>query len=301
MSLSFKKLFKLSRPRFRLYLFGPLLIGWIAWFDYTVDWFFAIRNLIGETYVDGWLLTLLIVTWLYFLFPANLFVYGINDLSDRDTDLLNKKKEWFETRSELSDFPVILWWSLLWSLIYGATVVFLSAQTWSISWEQIALLFLWFLFFSTFYSLPPIRAKWIPFVDWLFNILYLFPSAFWRILSGNQLSDYSMYALIWWVLFMAAWHAYSAIPDIEADSDVWVHTTAVFLWYNNTLVYCFILWTISFWLLFTHLWRWIIPGATFFCGICLFAFTRDIFSLYKLIPKAVVVLGTFYFRVLLLT
>gem|GEM_PF-5309837 len=38
------------------------------------------------------LLALLIIAADYFLFSANLFVYGINDLSDDDTDCFNDKK-----------------------------------------------------------------------------------------------------------------------------------------------------------------------------------------------------------------
>lgn len=33
---------------------------------------------------------------LYFLFPANLLVYGVNDIADEDTDILNAKKQGYE-------------------------------------------------------------------------------------------------------------------------------------------------------------------------------------------------------------
>ena len=75
MKLSY--LLKISRPRFWIYLLGPYLIGIIAATD-TVDILYTIPFWIG---------------FLYFLFPANLLIYGANDISDYQTDQHNQKKQ----------------------------------------------------------------------------------------------------------------------------------------------------------------------------------------------------------------
>ena len=74
--MSFKNLITISRPRFWLYLFGPFLIGVAA----------------APLAVSPPLLLLAI----YFTFPANLLIYGVNDLFDYETDKLNPKKRGYE-------------------------------------------------------------------------------------------------------------------------------------------------------------------------------------------------------------
>ena len=69
-------LLKVSRPRFWLYVFGPYIVG-LAAGAATRDDFVRIENL---------------VFGLYFLLPANLLIYGINDIFDFETDRLNPKK-----------------------------------------------------------------------------------------------------------------------------------------------------------------------------------------------------------------
>lgn len=73
-------LLKVSRPRFWLYLFGPYIVGIAA---------------AGASRSD-FIRTDVIVFGLYFLFPANLLIYGINDIFDFETDKLNPKKVEYE-------------------------------------------------------------------------------------------------------------------------------------------------------------------------------------------------------------
>ena len=71
-----KQIIKLSRPRFWLYLAGPYLVG-MAYSAQTAKQFYSFDFL---------------YPLFYFLIPANMFLYGINDLFDKDTDKLNAKK-----------------------------------------------------------------------------------------------------------------------------------------------------------------------------------------------------------------
>ena len=72
------QLLKTSRPRFWIYLIGPILIA------------FAASGLQFSP--------LLILLGLYATLPANLLIYGVNDIFDRDTDALNAKKSGYERR-----------------------------------------------------------------------------------------------------------------------------------------------------------------------------------------------------------
>ncbi len=72
----FAFLLKVSRWRFWLYLAGTYLVG------FTI----GVRDL--NLLLTGWF-------WLHFLYftlPANLLLYGINDLFDADSDASNPKK-----------------------------------------------------------------------------------------------------------------------------------------------------------------------------------------------------------------
>jgi 4-hydroxybenzoate polyprenyltransferase len=100
-----------------------------------------------------------------------------------------------------------------------------------------------FIFFGAFYSAPPIRAKAIPFLDGMFNILYVMPALVAILIFP--------YAQINWVLVLAgtlwcmAMHAFSAIPDIEVDASANLNTVATVLKRKGASFYCTLLWTLS--------------------------------------------------------
>ncbi len=82
MKLSLKEVWLISRPRFWMYVLGTFLVGMIAAGNpFQYDW---------QTNVN------LVVLALFFSLPANLFIYGINDIYDYDTDRLNAKKTRYE-------------------------------------------------------------------------------------------------------------------------------------------------------------------------------------------------------------
>jgi 4-hydroxybenzoate polyprenyltransferase len=110
----------------------------------------------------------------------------------------------------------------------AASAVFLP----NIMVRWIGLGFVGLLFFGHQYSATPIRAKARPFWDSAFNVLYVFP-----VLIGWGLSD--THASFPWLLFVAgtcwcmAMHAFSAVPDIEADQKalmVWGRANKIFFY-----------------------------------------------------------------------
>lgn len=208
-------LLKVSRPRFWFYVFGPYIVGLAAGASGTSD-------------LVSWQTALLA---LYFLFPANLLIYGINDIFDHETDNFNEKKVEYETLVDRRNHKNLIFG------IVGINLPFLIPAT--IFVPEIVIALAAFLFFSIFYSAPPIRAKSIPFLDSTFNVLYVFPGVVgYQLLSGTWPPPIVIAAAGLWT---AAMHAYSAIPDIAADRTAGVRTIATLCGPYLTLGICVVL------------------------------------------------------------
>ncbi len=213
-------IFTVSRPRFWFYLFGPYIVGLVA----------GIENLNGLT---DWRY---IAFGLYFLLPANLLVYGINDIFDYETDRLNEKKAGYETIVGPERSRRLFVWIAALNLPFIVLAAglfnarsFLALQT--------------FIFLSLFYSSPPIRAKTKPIVDSAFNILYIMPGVFAYAITTSKLPPIDL--IIAGGLWTAAMQAYSAIPDIEADKKAGLSTIATLFGEYGTLAICFGLYAAS--------------------------------------------------------
>lgn len=210
-------LLKLSRPRFWLYLGGPALLGLIA----------------GSSSPEQLLNFENLLVFLYFFFPANIMLYGINDFFDRDIDQENPKKSEKETsyRShKLTDLSILVSTIMLIPLAYSlGPTAYLPTTA--------------FLFLSVFYSAPPLRFKTKPFLDSLSNGLYLIP--FVISFTGVSNSYPSLLIIIGGWLWTMAMHTFSAVPDIIPDRKAGIRTTATFLGRRKTFIYCGTLWTLS--------------------------------------------------------
>jgi 4-hydroxybenzoate polyprenyltransferase len=214
------KLIRIARPRFNLYLLGPYLIG-------STLGFTSIQILLKWQFWLG---------FVYFTLPANLLIYGVNDIFDYETDKLNPKKQTYEALVTPAEHTHLWTWIMLlnvpfvlvFCLFYPMTIVGL----------------LGFLFFGIQYSAPPIRAKATPFLDSIFNILYVFPGIVGYTLFANKL-QMDWHLLLSAGLWTMAMHTYSAIPDIAADRESNTHTTATVLGSQWTLMYCFVCFTLA--------------------------------------------------------
>ena len=212
--MSINKLLQISRPRFWIYLLGPYLIGSVIVFDpMQIIWQWQF-----------WL------GFIYFTLPANLLIYGINDIFDYETDKLNPKKQHYEALVTPTEYTLVWTW-------IGATNIPLIL---ALYWINPLTLFGWigFIILGVQYSAWPIRAKAKPLLDSIFNILYIFPGIIGYALLANKLN------LDWRLLLSAglwtmAMHTYSAIPDIEADRVSHTPTIATVLGAKLTLIYCF--------------------------------------------------------------
>ena len=209
--------YRVSRFRFWFYLTGPFTVGCI----YGAQRYLALLNLRFFVYL------------FYFLFPANVFLYGVNDYWDMETDQLNPKKDEKEHRigaEERKRLARILQAVIVFSLLL---VPFMQSNG-----ERVILLV--FLFLSHQYSAKPLRFKERPILDSASNVLYIMPGVFayyWvtRNLPPNLI-------LLAGFLHSYAMHLFSAIPDIEYDKETGIITTAVLLGRNLSLIICLLAW-----------------------------------------------------------
>ena len=201
--LPVNELLKISRPRFWLYIFGPYLVGLAAGANSTSD-FLRIDSILFA---------------IYFLLPANLLIYGVNDIFDFETDRVNPKKAGYESLVGPERRRRLILTILILNVPFLVAALILALP----AVPSLAA----FILFSVLYSAPPVRAKAVPIVDSLFNILYVFPGAFaYQMLTGAFPPAWTMIAAGLWT---AAMHAYSAIPDIEADEKAGLDTIATLL------------------------------------------------------------------------
>lgn len=223
--ITFKRFIQISRPRFWIYLFGPYLIGIIA----------AQSSLYSLTALSMPQIATISLFALYFLLPANLLLYGINDVFDYETDKHNVKKQHYEQLLVPAQQQQVL------LAIFTITIPFLLLSLFLPFWATVMLAL--FLCLSIFYSAPPIRAKTKPIFDSISNFLYILPGIVGYILAGGtNISLTILLAAGFWAMAM---HAYSAIPDIDADKEAHLNTVATFLGKKSTLTFCTLLYVSS--------------------------------------------------------
>ena len=183
---------RLSRPRFWIYTGGTYVVGYSIGMP---DW-------------HAFLLPAYMAALLYFFFPANLFIYGVNDLFDEATDRNNPKKGEREYRFSTDDRARLLF-------LIGlsvATTVFLAL---AVPDPRLGLVLLGFLFLAGFYSAPPLRFKRVPFLDFCSNYLYVMPGVYGFVLASGEWPP--AWLLLGGFFHIAAMHLFSAIPDIDCD------------------------------------------------------------------------------------
>jgi 4-hydroxybenzoate polyprenyltransferase len=154
-------------------------------------------------------------------FPMSLFIYGINDIYDIETDRINKRKTdkfifGISTRQEEVE------WIKKVSIIAGLFVFASSLLSFNIIYISITLLFLLVIYS---YSAPPIRIKSIPIVDSLTNAIYAFgPFAMAYSLVGGL--GFLQIQFILFSLIFSALHAIGAIMDMNEDKKAGIKTFA---------------------------------------------------------------------------
>ena len=255
----------ISRPRFWTYLVGPWAVGMVC---------------ASNTFSDFSEL-LFWIGMLFFTWPANAFLYGINDYSDGDTDKFNLKKENYESRYSNRKNPILLTVCLL-------VIIFSFVFLWILPNLSSKIVFIIWLILSATYSLKPIRFKSRLFLDSLSNVLYILPgvTAFLIFEPVENLS---------WPVVIAAWswamgmHLFSALPDIYADKKANVQTTAVWLGRDFAILLTLLYYSVSMVLCVKYLNLSLgILGCFAYCFPTLYVLVSKndklIMSIYKLFP-----------------
>lgn len=277
---------QLSRPRFWFYLFGPFIVG-VA----------AAYNQLDFSLIE---VPTIIVAGLFFLFPANLFIYGVNDLFDYETDKHNPKKKDYETliSPDSRMFFIKVLSLVVVPFVAILSYLFVTNDTYVGIWALIG-----FIFFGAGYSMPPIRAKTKPFLDSFFNILYIFPGLIgYAIMTDSWPPVQIVIASTAWVMAM---HAFSAIPDIESDKKAKINTVATVLGKNNTIIFCAMLYILSALLTCRYIGYFSIIGGVVYVIMMMSAYLaktkEDIFAIYKLFPYVNMLVGAYLFFAVVLS
>lgn len=226
--MTFSRILTISRYRFWIYELGPFAYG-----------IFAAAPTLAS-----------LLTWqvfvfaFFFLFPANLYIYGINDMFDYETDKLNPRKVEYEALVEPRE------WKTLSSWIALSVIPFLCALPFTNSGAVYSMIA--FLFFAGFYSAKPIRAKAKPILDSLFSAgHYVATGAFgYYLLGGTGFPLIPLTAAMCWSIAM---HAYSAVPDIESDRSAGLSTIATTLRKTGTIFLCLALYAGAAFLVFPYI------------------------------------------------
>ena len=205
---------RMSRPRFWPYLAGPVVVG-VAYAAASTAELFA---------------PLAVALFVYFLLPANVFLYGVNDVFDADVDAENPKKDDREVRYRGDRLvPALV-------VATGALgVAFLPLLPADGAAAMVA-----FLLLAAEYSAPPLRFKTTPLLDSVSNGLYVLPGVVAYAAVAGSVPPLAAIAGGWlWAMGM---HTFSAIPDIEPDRRAGIRTTATALGEHRTYAYCAACW-----------------------------------------------------------
>ena len=255
----------ISRPRFWTYLAGPWAVGMVT----------ASNSLNDFTSALFWL------GLLFFLWPANFFLYGVNDYADGDTDKFNPKKQDYEKLYQTNQNRI------LWSLIVILAIISVIFLCFFPTFESQIVFGIWVLF-SAFYSLRPIRFKAILIIDSCSNVLYILPGVM-AFLMFQPLGKLS------WPIVIAAWvwsmgmHLFSALPDIKSDCSAKVKTTAVWLGYKRATLLTIAYYTSAALLcaLYANVWLGLLAFLCYSIPTTYIYFTKNnqkVFMLYKKFP-----------------
>jgi 4-hydroxybenzoate polyprenyltransferase len=206
-----------SRPRFWLYLAGPVLVGVTYGARGTPDLFTIETVLLAG----------------YFLVPGNVLLYGVNDIFDADIDVHNPKKEGRERRYT---GETLLVGAVLASALLGVGLFALLPR---VAWLPLAGFFL----LAVAYSTPPVRFKTTPLLDSVSNGLYILPGVVGYATVLGELPPAA--AILGGWLWSMGMHTFSAIPDIEPDRAAGIQTTATWLGARATYAYVGASWLVA--------------------------------------------------------
>lgn len=184
---------------------------------------------------------------IYFLWPYNLAMYGVNDIYDYESDIKNPRKGSIEGSIVAPSERKVLWCA-----IGILNIPFLAYFLWQGSaTSNVVILAVAFLCIS--YSIKGLRFKEIPFLDSLNSACHFVGPMLFGLAFG-QSSQYYVPVLLAFLFWGIASQSFGAIQDIGPDREGGIKSIATFLGARRTANYALgfylasaIIVTIYFW------------------------------------------------------
>ncbi|MGV9002201.1 MAG: prenyltransferase [Candidatus Saccharimonadaceae bacterium] len=208
-----KKLFWVSRPISWPNTSYPFLVGFL---------------LTTTAALSGQTLTTLIVGTLYFIGPYNLLMYGINDIFDYESDIVNPRKGGVEGMRESRSFHPTIFKAVIITNIPFILYLLLVG-----SWQARVILLL-VVFAALAYSIKGLRFKEIPLLDSITSSFH-FVGPLLFALALNGFPEQAWPWVIGFFLWGMASHAFGAVQDIIPDRKGGLRSIATVLGSRSTV------------------------------------------------------------------
>ena len=178
---------------------------------------------------------------LFFLIPYNLLMYGINDVFDYESDLVNPRKGGIEGALLNKKYHKLTIWSACLSCVPFLIYLY------SISKQSAALYLSLFIFTVIAYSAPKLRFKEKPFLDSLTSSSHFFgPMVYALAVTNTELSPRStLSCILAFMLWGIASHAFGAVQDVIADREGKISSIATVIGAKATVRFAFLAYAVA--------------------------------------------------------
>jgi len=162
----------------------------------------------------------LIIGTFYFLFPYNLFMYGVNDIFDYESDIKNPRKTGIDGSVLAKSKHKPLWLWIIATNIPFWVYFFITGSCMASTW------FIIMIFMALAYSVKYLRLKEIPVIDSVTSAFHYTSPFLFGILLGNG-QELWLPAFITYYIWVMSNHAFGAIQDITPDKQAGIGSIAV--------------------------------------------------------------------------
>lgn len=233
----------------------------LFWISRPISWPntaypFAAAMLLGGSGIN-WLF---FIGTIFFLFPYNLLMYGLNDVFDYESDIKNPRKGGVEGMREARSFhPTIVRASFLISL--PPLVYMYSAST-----ESARLMLVIVIASVIAYSLKGLRFKEIPMLDSATSSLHFVGPALYAVSLTSTAESAAPFLLAFFLWGMAS-HAFGAIQDIPYDRSGGIRSIATVFGARPTIYLATGFYFIASILVAAQGWEYVVIAIMGFCYV----------------------------------
>jgi 4-hydroxybenzoate polyprenyltransferase len=175
-------------------------------------------------------------------FPFCIFLYGMNDVHDYESDRLNPRKKvaggWLSSKLEPEDWSYVTHVS-----IFVVLLMFLSSFLTLNITNILAMVVL--LASAHLYSAPPVRLKERPVIDSVSNGMIIFSTLLLGFSFGGSIFDVGIDIYLISAVAVGV-HAYTTIMDYEFDKNAGYKTTAVVFGERGTSLFALLIFILTF-------------------------------------------------------